>query len=48
LTFSGTFDVLLDVTEEQLNGLLVFRLVASSFMKDFEGRWQVCPAEQKM
>jgi hypothetical protein len=41
LTFSGTFDVTLDVTEEPGSRLLVFRLVRSTFMEDFEGRWQV-------
>jgi hypothetical protein len=41
LAFSGTFNVLLDVTEEEENGMVVFRLVKSSLMKDFEGSWQV-------
>ena len=37
--------MLLDVLEEEpsvdTSGLLMFRLVRSSFMKDFEGTWQV-------
>jgi len=41
LAFSGTFDVHLDVDENPDSRMLVFRLVESSFMKDFEGRWQV-------
>lgn len=41
LAFSGTFDVQLAVQEDADAMLLVFRLVRSSFMNDFEGRWQV-------
>ncbi len=41
LGFSGTFDISLNVTEEPAQRLLVFRLHESSFMADFEGRWQV-------
>ncbi|KAF6255289.1 hypothetical protein COO60DRAFT_1641630 [Scenedesmus sp. NREL 46B-D3] len=41
LAFRGTFSVALDVSEAPADGLLVFRLQESSFMKDFEGRWQV-------
>jgi len=41
LAFSGTFDVHLNVDEKPDSRMLVFRLVESSFMKDFEGRWQV-------
>ncbi|WIA13817.1 hypothetical protein OEZ85_007364 [Tetradesmus obliquus] len=44
LAFKGTFDVALAVTEEPGQRLLVFRLVESSFMTDFEGRWQVSPS----
>eukprot|EP00775_Hariotina_reticulata_P013851 gene13851-13973_t len=45
LAFSGTFNVQLAVDEQPDSRLLVFRLVESSFMKDFEGRWQVEPLE---
>jgi hypothetical protein len=41
LAFKGTFSVALNVSEEAADRLLVFRLQESSFMKDFEGRWQV-------
>jgi hypothetical protein len=41
LAFRGTFSVALSVSEEAAQRLLVFRLQESSFMKDFEGRWQV-------
>lgn len=41
LTFSGTFKTLLDVHEEPEAGKVVFSLIKSAFMKDFEGQWQV-------
>jgi hypothetical protein len=41
LAFQGTFSVSLNVAEEPARRLLVFRLQESSFMRDFEGRWQV-------
>ena len=41
LAFSGTFKTLLDVHEERDAGRVVFSLIKSSFMKDFEGQWQV-------
>lgn len=41
LAFSGTFKTLLNVDEERDAGRLVFSLIKSSFMKDFEGQWQV-------
>jgi ribosome-associated toxin RatA of RatAB toxin-antitoxin module len=41
----GTFNVHLDVEEDSASRLLVFRLKESSFMRDFEGRWQVEPAQ---
>ncbi|KAI8475786.1 MAG: hypothetical protein J3K34DRAFT_456142 [Monoraphidium minutum] len=44
LAFSGSFNVHLSVSEDAAARALVFRLVRSSFMRDFEGRWQVSPA----
>lgn len=41
LAFSGTFKTLLNVHEEKDAGRVVFSLIKSSFMKDFEGQWQV-------
>ena len=41
LAFSGTFKTLLNVHEERDAGRVVFSLIKSSFMKDFEGQWQV-------
>lgn len=41
LAFSGTFKTLLNVHEERDAGRVVFTLIKSSFMKDFEGQWQV-------
>ncbi|KAL3160715.1 hypothetical protein ABBQ32_010626 [Trebouxia sp. C0010 RCD-2024] len=41
LAFSGTFKTLLNVDEERDAGRLVFSLIKSSFMKDFEGQWQL-------
>jgi hypothetical protein len=40
LVFSGSFDTTLTVDEEPGAGRLVFRQLQSSFMRDFEGRWQ--------
>ena len=42
LVFSGSFDTQLAVSEDPEAGSLVFRQLQSSFMRDFEGRWQVC------
>jgi hypothetical protein len=41
LAFKGTFNVHLNVMEAPQDRLLVFTLAESSFMRDFEGRWQV-------
>ncbi|KAK9832595.1 hypothetical protein WJX81_002087 [Elliptochloris bilobata] len=41
LAFSGSFDTQLAVSEEAAAGRLVFRQLQSSFMRNFEGRWQV-------
>jgi hypothetical protein len=41
LAFKGTFNVHLNVLEAPHDRLLVFTLAESSFMRDFEGRWQV-------
>ncbi|KAL3139314.1 hypothetical protein ABBQ38_003652 [Trebouxia sp. C0009 RCD-2024] len=41
LAFSGTFKTLLNVDEERDAGRVVFSLIKSSFMKDFEGQWQL-------
>ena len=41
MAFSGTFKTLLNVHEERDAGKVVFSLIKSSFMKDFEGQWQV-------
>ncbi|BDA47163.1 hypothetical protein COCOBI_10-0080 [Coccomyxa sp. Obi] len=41
LVFSGTFETKLTVEENLPSGTVVFHLVSSSFMKQFEGRWQV-------
>ncbi|GLI66429.1 hypothetical protein VaNZ11_010227 [Volvox africanus] len=43
LAFSGTFRVRLGVQEDPDNGTLLFSLVHSNFMRDFEGRWAVRP-----
>ncbi|KAK9824396.1 hypothetical protein WJX72_009979 [[Myrmecia] bisecta] len=45
LIFSGTFKTLLSVAEDPVAGRLVFSLVNSSFMRDFEGRWQITPLD---
>lgn len=44
LVFSGNFETELTVEEDLPNGSVVFRLVTSSFMRQFEGRWQVTAA----
>ncbi len=44
LVFSGTFETKLMVEEDLPCGTVVFHLVSSSFMRHFEGRWQVCKA----
>ncbi|KAG2448905.1 hypothetical protein HYH02_006253 [Chlamydomonas schloesseri] len=44
LAFSGTFKVQLGVVEDTAARTLLFNLVQSSFMSDFEGRWAVAPA----
>lgn len=41
LAFSGTFNAHLSVDEDPVARKLVFKLVQSSFMKDFEGRWEL-------
>lgn len=41
LVFSGTFETKLTVEEDLPIGTVVFHLVSSSFMRQFEGRWQV-------
>jgi len=41
LAFSGVFETQLSVTEHPAELLLVFSLLESSFMRDFEGRWTV-------
>ncbi|EFJ41841.1 hypothetical protein VOLCADRAFT_107511 [Volvox carteri f. nagariensis] len=45
LAFSGTFKVQLGVSEDLDSGTLLFSLVQSNFMRDFEGRWTVRPAD---
>ncbi|KAK9905740.1 hypothetical protein WJX75_005449 [Coccomyxa subellipsoidea] len=45
LVFSGNFETELTVEEDLPNGSVVFRLVTSSFMRQFEGRWQVSELE---
>jgi hypothetical protein len=46
LAFKGTFNVHLNVHEAPEDRLLVFTLAESSFMRDFEGRWQVRGTQQ--
>ena len=41
LVFTGTFDTHLTVEEDRPAGRVVFNLVASSFMRSFQGLWQV-------
>ncbi len=41
LVFSGTFDTALTVEEDHAAGRVVFNLVSSSFMRSFQGAWQV-------
>lgn len=47
LMFSGKFDLLLEVEEEQGSRSVVFKLQQSAFMQYFEGRWQVLAAGEK-
>ena len=42
LVFSGTFETRLDVHEAREHGEVVFNLVSSSFMQQFQGAWKVC------
>lgn len=39
--FSGTFDTRLTIEEDRPRGSVVFNLVDSSFMRSFQGAWQV-------
>ena len=39
--FNGTFQNVLSVNEAAASHSLLFKLVSSTFLKDFEGRWQV-------
>lgn len=48
LALSGSFNVHLSVSEDAQARALVFRLIKSSFMRDFEGRWHVAPAPQDL
>ena len=41
LVFSGSFETHLTVDENMDRDEVVFNLVSSSFMKQFQGRWQV-------
>jgi hypothetical protein len=41
LVFSGTFETQLTVDEDRKAGTVVFNLVSSTFMRHFQGRWQV-------
>lgn len=41
LFFKGTFDVRLHVVEAPEDRTITFTLAESTFMKNFEGRWQV-------
>ncbi len=41
LFFKGTFDVRLNVVEVPEDKTIVFTLAESTFMRNFEGRWQV-------
>jgi hypothetical protein len=41
LFFKGTFDVRLNVMEHLQDRTVVFTLAESTFMQNFEGRWQV-------
>jgi hypothetical protein len=42
LLSAGTFDVRLNVVEVPEDKTIVFTLAESTFMRNFEGRWQVC------
>lgn len=41
LFFKGTFDVRLHVEEASEDRTITFTLAESTFMRNFEGRWQV-------
>lgn len=41
LAFSGTFNVLLAISEQRPSHGLSFKLIESGFMQDFEGVWRV-------
>mmetsp|Transcript_24679 Transcript_24679/g.68672 ORF Transcript_24679/g.68672 Transcript_24679/m.68672 type:complete len:247 (-) Transcript_24679:1196-1936(-) len=45
LMFSGTFNAVLSVREVPEQKVLLFELVSSSFMREFEGRWKVVKNE---
>lgn len=47
LLFKGTFNVRLDVVEDPGTRTIVFTLAESSFMRNFEGRWQVETGRQQ-
>lgn len=42
LVFSGTFETRLTVHEAREHGEVVFNLISSSFMQQFQGAWKVC------
>ncbi len=42
LVFSGTFETRLTVHEARQHGEVVFNLISSSFMRQFQGAWKVC------
>ena len=39
--FSGTFETRLTVHEARQHGEVVFNLISSSFMRQFQGAWKV-------
>ena len=41
LVFSGTFETKLTVHEARQHGEVVFNLISSSFMRQFQGAWKV-------
>ena len=41
LVFSGTFETRLAVHEARKHGEVVFDLISSSFMQQFQGAWKV-------
>ena len=42
LVFSGNFEMRLTVHEARQHGEVVFNLISSSFMRQFQGAWKVC------